>query len=51
MKTISVTELRKNISKILDSLDEVGVIMIIRNSKPVAYLVSPKIYEMIRNGH
>ena len=47
LKTASVTDLRKNISGYLDELSEDGALMVLRNSSPAAYLLSPEAYEQL----
>ncbi|MBN2502286.1 MAG: type II toxin-antitoxin system Phd/YefM family antitoxin [Anaerolineales bacterium] len=47
LKTASVTDLRKNISAYLDELSEDGALMVLRNSSPAAYLLSPDAYEQL----
>lgn len=46
-RTTSITELRNHLADVLDSLNESGSVMIVRHSKPAAYLVSPEVFEGI----
>ncbi len=47
---ISITEARKNLSVIIDSLGEKWEKIIFRNNKPTAVLIDFKIYENIKNN-
>jgi len=50
MKTISISNLRTKISEILDELEKTQEpVVIIRNSRPVAYLVEYGQYEEFCN--
>lgn len=44
-KTTSITELRDNLAGTIDSLDRFNTVMVLRNSKTAAYLVSPEYFE------
>ena len=46
-KTASVTELRDNLAETIDSLDRENAVMVVRHSKPAAYLVSPEFFESL----
>ena len=46
-RTASISELRDNLASLLDSLDQFGAVMILRHSKPAAYLVSPATFESL----
>jgi len=46
-RTASITELRDNLATWLDLLDQFGTVMILRHSKPAAYLVSPILFEAL----
>jgi prevent-host-death family protein len=46
-RTTSITELRDQLATVVDSLDESGPVMIVRHSKPAAYLISPAIFEAL----
>ena len=46
-KTASVTELRDNLAETIDSLDRDNAVMVVRHSKPAAYLVSPEFFESL----
>ncbi len=45
--TTSVTELRDRLSETIDSLTAEHAVMVVRHSKPAAYLVSPKMFEKL----
>lgn len=45
IKTASISELRERLSSYIDMLDQGGPVMVVRNSKPAGYLVSPEEYE------
>jgi len=48
IKTASVTELREKLAETIDSLDAENAVMVVRHSKPAAYLVSPRLfYELV----
>ena len=47
IRTVSVTELRDNLSKTIAALARDQVVMVVRRSKPVAYLVSPAMFEQL----
>ena len=44
IRTASVTKLRDHLAETIDALDREGVIMVVRHSKPAAYLVSPALF-------
>ncbi len=44
-KTASVTELRDKLAETIDNLDSENAVMVVRHSKPAAYLVSPEFFE------
>jgi prevent-host-death family protein len=46
-KTASVTELRDNLAETIDSLERDNAVMVVRHSKPAAYLVSPEFFESL----
>ena len=45
IRTVSVTELRDNLAKTIAALAQDQALMIMRRSKPAAYLVSPAMFE------
>ena len=45
--TTSISDLRDNLAAWLDSLDESGAVIVLRHSKPAAYLVSPALFEAL----
>lgn len=45
IKTASVTELRDKLAETIASLDAENAVMVVRHSKPAAYLVSPRLFE------
>ncbi len=45
--TTSVTELRDKLSETIDALNEENAIMVVRRSKPAAYLVSTAMFESL----
>ena len=44
-KTASVTELRDHLAETIDNLEREQAVMVVRHSKPAAYLVSPEFFE------
>jgi PHD/YefM family antitoxin component YafN of YafNO toxin-antitoxin module len=46
-KTASVTVLRDNLAETIDSLEKDEAIMVLRYSKPAAYLISPELFESL----
>ena len=46
-QTASVTELREKLAETIDSLGEDNAILILRHSKPAAYLVSLELFESL----
>lgn len=46
-RTTSITELRDQLATVVDALDESGPVMIVRHSKPAAYLISPAVFEAL----
>ena len=47
IRTVSVTELRDNLAKTIAALAQDQALMIMRRSKPAAYLVSPAMFERL----
>lgn len=47
MGTTFVTELRDRLAETLDALQTENAVMILRNSKPAAYLLSTKFFESL----
>ncbi len=47
IRTTSVTELRDKLAETIDALTEDNAIMVVRHSKPAAYLISPALYEKL----
>ena len=47
IRTASVTQLRDNLAETLKSLDHEPAVIVLRNSKPAAYLVSPALFERL----
>jgi len=47
IKTTSVTELRDNLTNVLKRLEEEKTLMIVRNSKTAAYMITPETMEQI----
>ena len=45
--TISITELRDNLSKTIAALVQDQAVMVVRRGKPAAYLVSPAVFEQL----
>ena len=45
IKTASVTELREKLAETIESLDTENAVMVVRHSKPAAYLVSPRVFD------
>jgi prevent-host-death family protein len=45
--TTSITELRDRLAETIDSLEEENAILIVRHSKPAAYLVSCELFESL----
>jgi PHD/YefM family antitoxin component YafN of YafNO toxin-antitoxin module len=46
-KMASVSSLRERLSNYIDELPEDQVLMVVRHSKPAAYLLAPEVYEAI----
>lgn len=46
-RTTSISELRDHLAGLIDSLEQSGPVMIVRHSKPAAYLVSPIFLEAL----
>lgn len=42
MKTASVTDLRDNLSEVFERLEDEKTLMIMKHSKPAAYLITPE---------
>jgi len=47
IRTASVTELRDRLAETLDVLETEDAVMVVRHSRPAAYLVSPRIFEAL----
>jgi prevent-host-death family protein len=47
IRTASITELRDNLSETIDALVQDQAVMVVRRSKPAAYLVSPAMFEQL----
>jgi len=47
IRTASVTELRDNLAETIKALNHESAVMVVRNSKPAAYLVSPALFERL----
>jgi prevent-host-death family protein len=47
IRTTSITELRDNLSETIDALAQDQAVMVVRRSKPAAYLVSPAMFEQL----
>lgn len=47
IRTASVTDLRDKLADTLDVLDKENAVMVVRHSKPAAYLVSPRLFEAL----
>jgi prevent-host-death family protein len=45
IRTASITELRDNLAETIDSLEEEKTVMVVRHSKPAAFLISPEFFE------
>jgi prevent-host-death family protein len=45
IKMASVTELREKLAETIASLDAENAVMVLRHSKPAAYLVSPRLFD------
>lgn len=45
IRTASVTELRDRLAETIDGLNTDNAIMVVRYSKPAAYLISPAMFE------
>jgi len=43
--TTSVTELRDRLAETIDKLNDDNAVMVVRHSRPAAYLLSPELYE------
>jgi prevent-host-death family protein len=46
-RSASITELRTRLALFLDGLEESGPVMIVRHSKPAAYLISPSLFDAL----
>ena len=47
IRTTSVTELRDRLAEVIDTLNDDTAVMVVRHSKPAAYLVSPALFERL----
>jgi prevent-host-death family protein len=47
IRTISITELRDNLSTTIAALSQDQAVLVMRRSKPAAYLVSPSMFEQL----
>lgn len=47
IRTASVTELRDNLAETINALNDESAVMVLRNSRPAAYLVSPALFERL----
>ncbi len=47
LRTTSVTELRDKLSETIDALGAENAVMVVRYSKPAAYLISPAMFERL----
>jgi len=47
IRTASVTELRDTLAETLGLLETEEAVMVLRHSKPAAYLVSPRLFESL----
>lgn len=47
IRTTSVTELRDRLAETIDTLSANNAVMVVRHSKPAAYLVSPEFFESL----
>ena len=47
IRTSSVTELRDHLAETLDALNTESAVMVVRHSRPAAYLVSPALLERL----
>ena len=45
IKTASISELRDKLAETIDSLEVENAVMVVRHSKPAAYLISPRMFE------
>ena len=46
-KTASITELRENLAETIDILEKDAAVLVVRHSKPAAYLVAPEFFESL----
>lgn len=46
-RTTSITEARQNLAALLDSLETNGAVLIVRHSRPAAYLVAADMFDAI----
>ncbi len=46
-RTTSITELRDRLAETIDALSDDNAIMVVRHSKPAAFLVSPAMFERL----
>lgn len=47
IRITSVSELRARLSEIMDALNAENAVMVVRYSKPAAYLISPAMFERL----
>lgn len=47
LRTTSVTELRDRLAETIDSLGKDSAVLVVRHSKPAAYLVSRELFESL----
>lgn len=45
IRTTSVTELRDKLAEMIDALNGESAVMVVRHSKPAAYLISPAMFD------
>jgi PHD/YefM family antitoxin component YafN of YafNO toxin-antitoxin module len=46
-KTASITALRDNLAETIDTLNSETAVLVVRHSKPAAYLVAPEFFESL----
>ncbi len=47
IRTTSVTQLRDRLAETIDTLGDEQAVMVVRHSRPAAYLVSPQYFERL----
>lgn len=47
IRTASITELRDNLAETINALNDESAVMVLRNSRPAAYLLSPTLFERL----